>query len=68
MDELFSERDVVIGMLAVAGSTPTGFQEGEGQQRTVRRRSLEVGEQAEVAVRSAGDVGEGVTLLAPMPI
>ena len=32
MDELFSERNVVIGVLAVTGAIPTGLQESKGRQ------------------------------------
>ena len=58
MDELFSKRYVVIGVLAVAGRFPAGFEETEGCERPLRCGGLEIYEEAEVGFLGFSDVAE----------
>ena len=60
VDELFAEGDVVIGVLAVAGRFPAGFEETERSERPLRGRRLKVCEKAEVRFVGFGDVGESL--------
>ena len=58
VDELLAERDVVVGVLAVAHRRPTRLEERERGQRPRCRGGLEVLEQAEVRRVGTGDVRE----------
>src|SRR5580658_3439629 len=48
VNQLFTERYVVIWMLTVSGSVPTRLQESIGRQRALRRCGLEIREKAKM--------------------
>jgi hypothetical protein len=56
LDELLAERDVVVGVLAVAGRSPARLEEGVLGQRPGRGVGLESGEQPEAGIRGAQGV------------
>src|SRR5262245_46595238 len=61
VDQLFAESDVVIGMLAVAGGGPAGFQKRVGRKRSTSGCGLEIFKKAEMRVVRVAGVGESMT-------
>src|SRR5262249_59324416 len=60
VDQLFTESDVVIGMLAVAGGGPVRLQKRVGRQRSTGGCGLEVFEEAEMRIVRIAGIGKSV--------